>query len=88
MLFRSLRDAGFHDVRVRHHELKQGHLARIEIGPEELPRLMDGGRYRDIEAAIRAAGYQHVTLDLQGYRRGSLNIALMKPGGRTPVTSP
>ncbi len=68
-----LRDAGFHEVRVRHHELKSGHLARIEVGPEEFHRWSDAERHRSLEAGIRALGYLHVTLDLQGYRRGSLN---------------
>ena len=68
-----LRDAGFHDVRVRHHELKNGHLARIEVGPAEFSRWWDAERHRALEIAIRALGYLHVTLDLQGYRRGSLN---------------
>ncbi|MSU34109.1 MAG: ATP-dependent sacrificial sulfur transferase LarE [Pedosphaera sp.] len=70
-----LRDAGFHEVRVRHHELKTGHLARIEVGPEEFHRWWDAERHRSLEAGIRALGYLHVTLDLQGYRRGSLNEA-------------
>lgn len=68
-----LRDAGFREVRVRHHELKTGHLARIEVGLEEFHRWWDAERHRSLEAGIRALGYLHVTLDLQGYRRGSLN---------------
>lgn len=68
-----LRDRGFFDVRVRHHELKQGALARIELGKEELPRLMAGDELSAISSAIRTLGYVHVTLDLEGYRRGSLN---------------
>jgi uncharacterized protein len=68
-----LRDIGFHDVRVRHHELKLGHLARIEVGPGEMGRMLaDGAALRVVEA-MKQAGYTHVTLDLQGYRRGSLN---------------
>lgn len=69
-----LRNAGFRDVRVRHHELKNGHLARIELGPEELERLFaKPERPRQIAEAIKHLGYAHVTLDLLGYRRGSLN---------------
>lgn len=75
-----LRDEGFHDVRVRHHELRApsgevpaGHLARIEVGPSELPRLLEAGRSGRVAEAIRKLGYAHVTVDLQGYRRGSLN---------------
>lgn len=70
-----LRDLGFHDVRVRHHELKQGALARIEVGPTELPKLLAEGRADKVAAALKKIGYLHVTLDMQGYRRGSLNEA-------------
>ena len=107
-----LRDLGFHDVRVRHHELGAqsiGHspqstvhspqstvggislraiseglrtrdsglgtksLARIEVGPAELPKLLENGISAKIAEALKEIGYAHVTLDLQGYRRGSLN---------------
>jgi uncharacterized protein len=77
-----LRDLGFHDVRVRHHELKAAatgqesstfHLARIEVGPGELPRFVHNGLATQIADQLKAVGYQHVTLDLQGYRRGSTN---------------
>ena len=69
-----LRDAGFYDVRVRHHELKQGHLARIEVGQEELPRLFASGAQAKLASQIKALGYAQVTVDLEGYRRGSMNI--------------
>lgn len=68
-----LRDLGFHDVRVRHHELKLGHLARIEVGPGEMEKFLANGTAVRVAEAIKQAGYAHVTLDLQGYRRGSLN---------------
>ena len=77
-----LRDLGFYDVRVRHHELatRSGDtaraLARIELGQSELPRFLEGGAFNDVAHAFRKIGYAHVTLDLQGYRRGSLNEAL------------
>ena len=69
-----LRDLGFYDVRVRHHELN-GHqaLARIEIGPGELPKFLATGVSGQVAEALKQIGYAHVTLDLQGYRRGSLN---------------
>jgi uncharacterized protein len=70
-----LRGRGFYDVRVRHHELKLGHLARIELGPDELPRLFQNGLLAEVAAEIKKAGYIHVTVDLEGYRRGSLNHA-------------
>lgn len=68
-----LRDLGFYDVRVRHHELSAGPLARIEIGLDELTTFASSGVAARVAAALRQLGYQHVTLDLQGYRRGSLN---------------
>ncbi len=70
-----LRDLGFHDVRVRHHQLTQGHLARIEVGPAELSRFLADGLPTRVAEQLRALGYTHVTLDLFGYRRGSLNEA-------------
>ncbi len=69
-----LKQIGFYDVRVRHHELKNGQLARIEIGPGEIPRLLSNGASAAISAEMKKIGYQHVTLDLEGYRRGSLNL--------------
>ncbi len=72
-----LRDLGFHDVRVRHHELKAGHLARIEIGAAEMKRIFDV--FEQVSAALKKSGYQHVTLDLEGYRRGSMNIGFTLP---------
>ena len=72
-----LRDLGFYDVRVRHHELTAGGrvaaLARIEVGVEELPKLLADGTPARVAQALRKLGYAHVTLDLQGYRRGSVN---------------
>ena len=68
-----LRDLGFHDVRVRHHELTQGHLARIEVGASEMPKFLAGDNAQRITTALKALGYAQVTLDLLGYRRGSAN---------------
>jgi pyridinium-3,5-biscarboxylic acid mononucleotide sulfurtransferase len=72
-----LRDLGFYDVRVRHHELTgaggTAALARIEVGGDEMPKLLVDGTFARVAEALRKIGYAHVTLDLQGYRRGSLN---------------
>lgn len=80
-----LRDLGFYDVRVRHHELRSLsfavtpaaaatlHLARIEVGPAEMRKLLENGISVKIAEALKGIGYAHVTLDLQGYRRGSTN---------------
>ena len=76
----ALRDAGFYDVRVRHHELRVGHLARIEVGPDEFQRLLSSQLRESLDATLRAAGYIQVTLDLCGYRRGKLNES-GKPAG-------
>lgn len=101
-----LRDLGFYDVRVRHHELSSmfkvqssklsepetrnsklettpKHLARIEVGPSEIPRLLTGETYAQVAAQLKEIGYAHVTLDLEGYRRGSLNekvVGAVAPG--------
>ena len=69
-----LRDLGFYDVRVRHHELKVGHLARIELGQQEIARLLGDGLLPKVATALRGFGYAHVTLDLEGYRRGGTNF--------------
>jgi uncharacterized protein len=66
-----LRDLGFHDVRVRHHELGNvsSCLARIEVGPAELPKFLGNGISAGVADALKKIGYAHVTVDLQGYRR-------------------
>ena len=73
-----LRDLGFHDLRVRHHEAAGpgGPLARIEVGLEEMPKFLAEGVGERVAEALKKIGYAHVTLDLQGYRRGSLNKGL------------
>lgn len=96
-----LRDLGFYDVRVRHHELRSkfstahfppGHgqqenqtamtpstapmcLARIEVSLDELSKFLRDDVHARVADALKAIGYFHVTLDLQGYRRGSMNEA-------------
>jgi len=66
----ALRRLGFRQLRVRHY----GDLARIEVDLDELPAVVD--RRTEIVAAVRAAGYRYVTLDLEGFRTGNLNQAL------------
>ena len=66
-----LRDLGFADVRVRHHE--NGPLARIEVGMAELPLLEEAETFGRIHASLMAIGYASVEIDERGYRRGSLN---------------
>ena len=67
-----LRDLGFRVFRVRHHDT----LARLEIGKDEMARALEPATSEVIVRQLRALGYQHVTIDLQGYRLGSLNDAL------------
>lgn len=76
-----LRDEGFFDVRVRHHESGTSALARIELGPAELHRLFDHERHQRTADRLREIGYLHVTVDLAGYRRGSTN-------GTQPAAAP
>ena len=96
-----LRDLGFYDVRVRHHELSsefrvpgselvvgrqsgtwnpelgtRKHLARIEVGAAELPKLLAIGTTARVAEELKKIGYAHVTLDLQGYRRGGADRAI------------
>jgi uncharacterized protein len=68
----ALRAAGFVQCRVRHH----GDVARIEVPVAELPRLLAEGLREQVVREVKAAGYRYVTLDLQGYRMGSMNEKL------------
>jgi uncharacterized protein len=69
---RVLHDLGFRVFRVRHHD----RLARLELGREEIARALEPETGARIDRDLRALGYEHVTIDLRGYRRGSLNEAL------------
>ncbi len=71
-----LRSCGFRQVRVRHH----GDIARLEVGPDELERAF--AEREQISAELRAAGFLYVTLDLAGYKPGSLNAGLGRKPGR------
>lgn len=68
-----LRGAGFKYFRVRHHDEK---TARIEVGVEELQRLLDSDLRLSIVGRLKELGFTYVTLDLQGYRTGSMNEVL------------
>jgi len=67
-----LREMGFRNFRVRHHET----LARIEIARDEMPGLLDMNLLSVIDSEFKKIGYHYVTLDLQGFRSGSLNELL------------
>lgn len=66
-----LHSEGLRQVRVRDH----GEIARIECVPEQMDRLMEPDRRQRIDEALRRAGYRYVSVDLRGYRTGSLNPA-------------
>jgi pyridinium-3,5-biscarboxylic acid mononucleotide sulfurtransferase len=61
-------------------------LARIEVGPAEIRKFLQDGISLRVAEALKQIGYAHVTLDLQGYRRGSLNGATPGPRGPEPET--
>jgi len=65
----AVRALGFRVLRVRHH----GEIARIEVGREEMPRLLDPEIGGAVDRALRRLGFRFVTVDLKGYRLGSLN---------------
>ncbi len=69
----ALRNLGFRVFRVRHHD----EVARIEIARDEMARALDPELSTSIVRALKALGYRYVSLDLQGYRTGSLNEGLL-----------
>jgi uncharacterized protein len=68
----ALRQLGFRQFRVRLHDK----LARIEVAPEEMPRAFEPAMAAAIAQQMKAAGFTYVSLDLEGYRQGSLNESL------------
>jgi len=77
---RFLRELGFRECRVRHHH----DLARIEVPPADVERFADPQLRARVDERLRALGFQYVTIDLRGFRSGSLNEALtpdQKPDG-------
>src|SRR5581483_7186921 len=68
----AIRALGFRQFRVRYH----GDLVRIEVAPDELPRALTPDMARQFTAVFKPLGFHYVTLDLEGYRQGSLNEAL------------
>ena len=68
----AIRALGFRQFRVRHH----GEVVRIEIAPEELPKALSVDMAQRLTASFKKLGYKFVTLDLEGYRTGSLNEVL------------
>jgi uncharacterized protein len=68
----ALRALGFRQFRVRHH----GEIVRIEIAADELGRALDPGMAAEFTRVFKALGFKFVTLDLEGFRSGSMNTLL------------
>ena len=68
----AMKRLGFRRFRVRHH----GSIARIEIAEEEMTKALDVKKLKEISAAVKAAGFQYVAVDCEGYRSGSMNEIL------------
>ena len=71
-----LRELGFREFRVRHHDS----LVRLEIAPEEMVRALRVEVVEDLARRFRELGFKYVTLDLQGYRSGAMNEVLDQRG--------
>src|SRR3989441_8997656 len=69
-----LHDLGFHQLRVRHHD----NIARIEVERTEMPRLLEEETSRAVTDGLRKIGYTYVTLDILGFRSGSMNEGFIK----------
>lgn len=67
-----LRSSGFRVIRVRHH----GDVARIELGEDEIARLLEPELRADVGRVVKEAGFLYAALDLKGYRTGSMNEGL------------
>ncbi len=82
---RFLRGHGFQPLRVRYHK---GDVARIEVSVEALSRFTDPEFRREVVEHLKSVGFKHVSLDLEGFRSGSLNVVLpaesleIKQGGQ------
>lgn len=71
----ALRGLGFRQVRVRHH----GDIARIEIAAEDMQRALNLEMFKEFARIFKALGYAFVTLDVEGFRSGSMNAATPRP---------
>ena len=70
---RFLRDRGFQPLRVRYHK---GDVARIEVAVEQLPKFADDEFRRQVIERLKSLGFKYVSLDLEGFRSGSMNVVL------------
>jgi len=67
-----LRSLGFRQVRVRHHD----NMARVEVPEEDIPRFLNDSVRERVASKLKEIGYTYISLDLQGYRSGSMNEVL------------
>jgi len=73
---RFLRSLGFSQLRVRHYDK----MARVELIKDELPRLFENGLYEKVSTELKSLGFSYVTVDLEGYRSGSMNEGIITKG--------
>jgi uncharacterized protein len=74
-----MRRLGFRQVRVRYH----GKIARVEVEPRDFKRLLGNETRRKVTQSLRQIGFTYVTLDLEGYRTGSMNETLDRKGKKS-----
>ena len=67
-----LRGIGLKQFRVRHHDT----IARIEVLPKDIPMLLQNGRRTELVKKFKEIGYKYITIDMEGYRSGSMNEVL------------
>ncbi|HYW81512.1 MAG TPA: TIGR00268 family protein, partial [Thermoguttaceae bacterium] len=70
---RFLRERGFQPLRVRYH---RGDVARIEVSADALAKFAEADFRREVVDHLRSVGFKYVSLDLEGFRSGSLNAVL------------
>jgi uncharacterized protein len=81
----ALRDLGLRELRVRYHG---GDLARIEVPAAELPRLASPEVAAKLATRLKSLGFRYVTMDLEGFRSGSLNAPLGESDYKNPPPGP
>lgn len=78
----ALREMGFRQLRIRHHDK----IARLEVPKSEFPRVLELAD--EITRVLKAEGFQYVTMDLQGYRSGSMNETLANASSQAAQETP
>ncbi|MDA7662691.1 ATP-dependent sacrificial sulfur transferase LarE [Pirellulaceae bacterium] len=68
-----LLEKGFIEMRVRYHA---GDLAKVELPEHDLRKMLDGELRKELTSTLKKIGFRHVTLDLEGFRSGSMNVGL------------